>query len=123
MRRAAKVDANQTQVVEALRAAGATVQSLAAVGQGVPDLLVGFRGQTVLLEVKDGRKPPSERRLTEQQLDWHGAWRGGPLAVVDGVDAATHFDWIDFPSLARGTNTINATGVSGVTVQFYPTFL
>lgn len=88
MRRAAKIDANQTQVVEALRAAGATVQSLAAVGQGVPDLLVGFRGQTVLLEVKDGRKPPSERRLTEQQITWHGAWRGGPVAIVDGVDAA-----------------------------------
>ena len=88
MRRAAKIDANQTQVVEALRAAGATVQSLAAVGQGVPDLLVGFQGQTVLLEVKNGRAPPSERRLTEDQLKWHGAWRGGPLAVVDGPDAA-----------------------------------
>jgi hypothetical protein len=88
MRRAAKVDANQEQVVEALRAAGASVQTLAAVGKGVPDLLVGFQGKTLLLEVKDGRKPPSERRLTEDQLKWHGAWRGGPLAVVDGVDAA-----------------------------------
>jgi Holliday junction resolvase len=88
MRRAAKVDANQEQVVEALRAAGASVQTLAAVGKGVPDLLVGYQGQTLLLEVKDGRRPPSERRLTEDQLKWHGAWRGGPLAVVDGPEAA-----------------------------------
>jgi hypothetical protein len=88
MRRAAKVDANQEQVVAALRAVGATVQTLAAVGKGVPDLLVGYQGKTLLLEVKDGRRPPSERRLTEDQLVWHGAWRGGPLAVVDGVDAA-----------------------------------
>jgi hypothetical protein len=88
MRRAAKVDANQEQIVIALRAAGASVQTLAAVGKGVPDLLVGFQGKTLLLEVKDGQKPPSERRLTEDQLKWHGAWRGGPLAVVDGVDAA-----------------------------------
>ena len=88
MRRAAKIDANQTQVVEALRAAGATVQSLAAVGQGVPDLLVGFQGKTLLMEVKDGRKPPSQRQLTEDQLKWHGAWRGGPVAIVDGPDAA-----------------------------------
>lgn len=88
MRRAAKVDANQEQVVQALRAAGATVQSLAGVGVGVPDLLVGYQGKTILLEVKDGHKPPSARRLTEDQLKWHGAWRGGPLAVVDGVDAA-----------------------------------
>jgi len=49
---------------------------------------VGYQGKTLLLEVKDGRRPPSERRLTEDQLAWHGAWRGGPLAVVDGVNAA-----------------------------------
>jgi hypothetical protein len=88
MRRAARVDENQENVVKALRAVGATVQTLAAVGKGVPDLLVGYQGQTFLLEVKDGKKPPSERRLTEDQLVWHGAWRGGPLAVVDSVDAA-----------------------------------
>ena len=87
MRRAARIDANQEQVVSALRAAGATVQSLAGVGVGVPDLLVGYQGKTLLLEVKDGKKPPSERRLTEDQVRWHGAWRGGALAVVDGVDA------------------------------------
>ena len=86
--RAAKIDANHEQVVSALRAAGASVQSLASVGKGVPDLLVGFQGKTLLMEVKDGRKTPSARRLTEDQLKWHGAWNGGPLAVVDGVDAA-----------------------------------
>ena len=88
MRRAAKIDANQEQVVQALRAIGATVQSLAGVGKGVPDLLVGYQGKTLLLEVKDGNKPPSERKLTEDQIKWHGAWRGGPLAVVDGPEAA-----------------------------------
>jgi Holliday junction resolvase len=86
--RAARIDANHEQVVSALRAAGASVQSLAGVGKGVPDLLVGFQGKTLLMEVKDGRKTPSERRLTEDQVRWHGAWNGGPLAVVDGVDAA-----------------------------------
>ena len=86
--RAAKIDANHEQVVSALRAAGASVQSLAGVGKGVPDLLVGFQGKTLLMEVKDGRKTPSARRLTEDQLKWHGAWNGGPLAIVDSPDAA-----------------------------------
>lgn len=86
--RAAKIDANQEAVVTALRAAGATVQSLAGVGKGVPDLLVGFKGQTLLLEIKDGFKPPSARLLTEDQLRWHGVWKGGALAVVDSPDAA-----------------------------------
>jgi hypothetical protein len=88
MRRAAKIDSNQIQVVSALRASGATVQSLAAVGKGVPDLLVGYMGKTLLMEVKDGRKPPSAQRLTEEQLEWHVAWTGGSLAVVDGPEAA-----------------------------------
>ena len=88
MRRAAKIDANQEAVVSALRAAGASVQSLAAVGKGVPDLLVGYKGKTLLMEIKDGRKPPSAQRLTEDQLTWHGAWKGGSLAVVDGPESA-----------------------------------
>ncbi len=88
MRRAAKIDANQTAIVSALRAAGATVQSLAAVGDGVPDLLVGFRGHTFLMECKDGRQPPSKQKLKPLQLEWHAAWRGGTLCVVDGAEAA-----------------------------------
>lgn len=86
--RAAKIDANQEAVVTALRAAGATVQSLAGVGKGVPDLLVGYQGQTLLMEVKDGNKNPSARLLTEDQLRWHSGWKGGALAVVDSPDAA-----------------------------------
>jgi Holliday junction resolvase len=88
MRRAAKVDANQQKIVEILRAAGATVQSLAAVGYGCPDLLVGWGGKTLLMEIKDGSKVPSAQRLTDDQIKWHGAWMGGPLAVVDGPEAA-----------------------------------
>lgn len=43
--------------------------------------------------------------------------------LVDGVDAATKFVWIDFPSLMPGTNTITTSGVSGLSVQFYPTYI
>lgn len=88
MRRAARTDANQTAIVKALRQIGCTVQSLAAVGDGVPDLLVGAYGQTLLMEVKDGAKPPSARRLTEDQLVWHGAWTGGPVAIVTDIESA-----------------------------------
>ena len=86
--RAAKIDANHEAVVLALRAVGATVQSLAGVGKGVPDLLVGFQNQTILMEIKDGTKSPSARLLTEDQLRWHGSWKGGALAVVDSPDGA-----------------------------------
>ena len=87
MRRAAKVDANQDQIVSALRAAGAVVQSLAAIGSGVPDLLVAFRGNLFLLEVKDGAKPKSSQKLTDKQVKWHQAW-GALVEVVNSPEAA-----------------------------------
>jgi Holliday junction resolvase len=67
------------QIVTALRAAGATVQSLAGVGKGTPDLLVGYKGQTLLMEVKDGNKSPSARLLTEDQLKWHRSLERGRI--------------------------------------------
>ena len=64
MRRAA-VDANQAEIVKALRKVGATVQPLHRVGQGCPDLAVGHGGVNHMIEVKDGSKPPSARGLTD----------------------------------------------------------
>jgi hypothetical protein len=87
MRRAAKVDANQAEVVDALRRVGASVQPLHAVGAGVPDLLIGYRSMNYLLEVKDGNKPPSARKLTTKQIEWHEAWRGSVLTVTSAEDA------------------------------------
>jgi hypothetical protein len=85
--RAAKVDENHASVARALRSAGALVQSLATVGGGVPDLLCAFRGVLYLLEVKDGAKVPSRRKLTEREQAWHAAWEGY-VAIVDGPEAA-----------------------------------
>lgn len=81
MRRAAKVDTNHAAIVETLRKAGCSVQSLAAVGQGCPDLLVGRLGRQYLLEVKDGARIPSQRRLTPAQEEWHQRWRGSVSTV------------------------------------------
>jgi len=66
-----KTDNNQTAIVKALRAAGCFVTSLASVGKGVPDALVGSGGKWFLLEIKDGSKPPSGRKLTDDEIKWH----------------------------------------------------
>jgi len=87
MRRAARIDANQTQIVSALRSVGASVELLSAVGKGCPDLLVGYRNENILMEVKDGKKPPSERKLTSDQIVWHREWKG-VVTVVNSVDEA-----------------------------------
>jgi hypothetical protein len=80
MRRAARVDANQAQIVSALRAAGAYVWII-----GLPvDLLVGYNNHTFLVEVKDGPR----KRLTALQQDFFDNWSGSTLARVDGPEAA-----------------------------------
>jgi Holliday junction resolvase len=91
VRRAARTDANQIQVVSALRAAGAKVQDLSSVGQGVPDLLCQYQGAFYLIEVKDGRKAPSQRRLTDDQVKWHEEWKSAFLGVVESPDEALKF--------------------------------
>jgi hypothetical protein len=80
MRYAARVDANQAQVVSALRAAGAYVWVI-----GLPvDLLVGYNNHTFLVEIKDG----PAKRLTSLQQDFFAKWTGGTLCRIDGPEAA-----------------------------------
>jgi hypothetical protein len=87
MRRAARVDGNQRQIVAALRAIGCTVQTLHTVGKGCPDILVGCRGTNLLMEIKDGSKPTSARRLTEDEDRWHRHWLG-QVSVVATIEEA-----------------------------------
>jgi hypothetical protein len=80
MRRAARKDSNQSDVVRGLRAAGATVR---VIGQPL-DLLVGYKGRNYLLEVKnrDGRN-----RLTPDQVTFLREWTGHAAVVRDLGDA------------------------------------
>lgn len=104
MRRAAKVDANHAEIVSALRSVGASVQSIAMVGGGCPDLLIGYAGLSFVLEIKDGAKPPSRRELTPDEAAWHAAWRGH-AAVVTSVDEALREIGVTDCGRASRTNT------------------
>ena len=87
MRRSARLDRNHPAIVNALKDVGASVQSLASLGGGVPDLLVYFMGKMYLVEVKDSAKPPSKRQLTPDQVEWHRRW-GGPVHIVETIEDA-----------------------------------
>jgi hypothetical protein len=54
---------------------------------GAPDLAVGFRGQTYLLEIKapEGPRGGASRngqKLGELQREWQRTWNGSPVIVV-----------------------------------------
>jgi hypothetical protein len=66
-----KTDGNQQEIMTEFRRLGATVQTLHTVGRGVPDLLVGYKGLNLLVEVK------SERGVfTPEQVKWFEKWQG-----------------------------------------------
>lgn len=87
MRRRAKVDANHGDVVKALRQIGCSVTDLSRLGQGVPDLLVGYRSKNILLEVKDGAKTASRRKLTDDEASWMLLWKGRAHVVNSVAEA------------------------------------
>ena len=78
MRRAARVDGSHSLIVDTLRNVGCSVQSLAQVGDGAPDLLVGRAGRNYLLEVKTVARAS---QLNETQAQWHRLWRGKVCVV------------------------------------------
>lgn len=65
-----------------LRRVGATVQDLHIVGRGCPDILVGFRGQTFVMEIKYGNG-----KLNDKEKAWHLNWEG-QVAIVKTLDDA-----------------------------------
>ena len=79
---AKRTDQNQRDIMDAFRAMGAQVFDLSRVGKGIPDLLVAWRGHTLLVEVKS-----SEKALyTKDQLAFIAAWQGGPLARINDIE-------------------------------------
>lgn len=78
-RYAAKRDGNEQSIVQALRDIGASVMQVDKV-----DLIVGYRGENYLLEVKD---PKGRNRLTPSQERLIVEWRG-QYAVIRNIDEA-----------------------------------
>jgi len=78
----APTDGNQAMIVRALLRAKATVQSLHTVGDGCPDLLVGYEGKNWLMYVKT-----STDNVNQYQEHWHALWAGQVAVVRDHSEA------------------------------------
>lgn len=94
---AAKADINQPEIIDALKDAGATVRSLHAVGMGCPDLLVGFRGANLLIEVKSPLAKKKDGGLTPPQIYFRDHWNGS-MSIVRTIDDALAAIGVKMPS-------------------------
>jgi len=76
--RANRIDANQTEIVRYFRLWGCSVLNISSL-KNCCDLLVSLHGRTIAVEIKDGNKPKSARKLTAGEHkfkeEWKGAWR------------------------------------------------
>lgn len=87
MRRAARTDANHADIIAGLEMIGCSVWDTSRLGGGGPDLVASLGRRTVLIEVKDGAKSPSRRKLTPKQVDFWKTWQG-EYAIVLSIDDA-----------------------------------
>ena len=91
MRRAARVDANHAGITSTLRQCGWVVHDTSGVGGGFPDLVIAKAGRLVLVEIKDGAKKPSARRLTKAEAAFWakfgeaGVW----VEIIESIEDAT----------------------------------
>jgi hypothetical protein len=85
VRRAAKVDANHAEIVGYFRKFGCSVLNISQL-KNCGDLVVAKCQKTVIVEVKDGSKPPSARKLTKGEGEFSNAWQGIYAVVEDLSD-------------------------------------
>jgi len=81
--RARKIDSNQNAIVKQLRQLGFSVAITSMIGNGFPDLVIAKANFTALVELKDGSKPPSARKLTEDEIEFMDTWRGLYILATD----------------------------------------
>jgi Holliday junction resolvase len=82
MRFRGKVDLNQREIVEALRKAGAKVAITSNLGNGYGDLVVGFRGVMMWMEIKS-----KGGRLTQDEKVFYSDWAEYTVVVYSVEDA------------------------------------
>lgn len=93
MRTNAKIDINQPEIVEALRQVGASVKSVAQL-KNCFDILVGFRGVTYIMEIKNPERMTKAQRylpslaLTDGEYKFMNEWRGSTYHIVTSKEQA-----------------------------------
>ena len=81
---AKRVDENHQEIVKKFRELGASVFDASGIGRGFPDILVGFNGNTALVEIKSGEK----KKFTEAQLKFMSEWKGSSVTRINNIEGA-----------------------------------
>ena len=83
MRRAARADINQPDIVRKLRTMGASIWHTHTIGRGGPDIVIGYCGVNVLAEIKRNER----EQLTAAEVQFHATWQGRIVTIRTEGDA------------------------------------
>ena|SRR5947207_15812238 len=97
-----RIDENQNEIVKVLRELGASVLILSAVGKGCPDILIGLSDckgvkHNILVEIKDGKKSSSQKRLTKDEQKFFDTWKGRVVVISSIAEAVLLFNLVRKP--------------------------
>jgi hypothetical protein len=87
VRKYAKKDDNHNRIAEVFEINGATVLDMSPLGDGAPDMAIGFLGHNILIEAKNGSLPKSKQQLTDDEEKFHAAWRGTIVIIHNELEA------------------------------------
>ncbi len=82
----AQTDKNHSSLLKLIRTIPkVTICDLSGTGGGCPDVMLGYMGQNILIEIKRPDVAPSASKLNDKQEEWHGKWTG-QVAIVRTFD-------------------------------------
>lgn len=85
VRQRARTDDNHQEIVNAIRAAGASWQDTSRLAKAL-DGIIGYAGVDQRVEIKDGAKPLSKRKLTPDEQDTFDNWKGRTPVIISCVE-------------------------------------
>lgn len=86
-----RVDSNHAEIIDMFRQLGYSARSTAIIGKGFPDAALGKFGFNFLIEIKDGAKPPSARKLSDDEDLFWKDWRGN-IYLIESLEDVLEFD-------------------------------
>lgn len=92
---ARRIDRNHQEIIAVFRYMECVVKDLSSCGNGVPDLCVHMGGMPHFVEIKDGTKTLSGRKVTKAQIDWAETWPRNVWLVECPEDVIDLVRWVN----------------------------
>ena len=81
-----RTDSNHKEIIDCCRKIPSiSVFSTHMVGKGFPDIVIGYKGLNYLVEIKDGKKSKSQKKLTDDEISFHELWKG-QIIVAENIN-------------------------------------